>query len=208
MIYISHICLIFIWLSITFIGCQNKPQNDSINTSIISPDECDCEITSISVLYYNWIFNTARAKNWDDLKLNVPDFINNTNGVLDAEITDCNTLKKIAEELNTLEPAKDQSGNADIRILLTINYKDKDACTLTIGGYFAEGIFTKDRVELASNNTNRLLFLIKNNAGYYSWFDDEELNNMDELKDTSFVKKPLIESLYYKQYKETQNKVK
>lgn len=189
-------------ITILISGCKKENKNVGDNRNIIeSTDSCNCEIKSITALYYNYLFNSARARNWDDLTLNLPDFERTSNGVLDANITDCRTLKEIATELKKLKPSKEQRGGADIRIVLTVNYKNNNDTTLCIGGYYADGIFTKSRIELESENTNKLLFLIKNNIGYYSWFDKDELKEMEELKDVSSTH-PFIESPYYKKYKE------
>lgn len=205
---LKFICFLFLLIFST--SCQKSKQNlaREENIQIEKQDSCDCEISYISALYYNRIFDTARARNWDDLKLSIPDFKNGGyGGVLDAKITDCNTLKEIAKELKTIK-VKDYEGDADIRIVLYVHYKNKDSLFLSVGGYFASDFVTKDRMALKSKNTNRLLFLLKNNIGYYPWISKENLDNMDELKDTSFVKEPFIESPYYKQYKEMQNKEK
>ncbi len=202
----KFICFLFLLIFST--SCQKSKQNlvREENIQIEKQDSCDCEISYISALYYNRIFDTARAKNWDDLKLKIPSFqYGDYRGVLDATITDCNTLKEIDKELKTLK-VKDYEGDADIRIVLYVHYKDKETLFLSVGGYFASDFVTKDRMALESKNTNRLLFLLKNNIGYYPWIDKDDFNYMDELKDTTFAREPFIESPYYKQYKEIRSK--
>lgn len=201
----NKLLFIFIIL-IMMLGCKYENQKSTHKVAISQDsDSCDCEIISINSLYYNYFFNTARAKNWDDLVLNIPDFKNNSHGILNASITNCNTLKEIDKELKTLK-ASDQLGDADIRIIFSVNYKNRKDTTLCIGGYFASDIVNKERVGLTTENTNRLIYLIKNNIGYYTWFDDNDYKYMDELKDTTFVKEPFIESPYYKLYKENNKK--
>lgn len=183
------------------VSCNKKL---SANDKITEKDSCNTNIEYISALYYNYTFNSARARNWDDLILNIPNFINKSNGVLNATITNCNLLKEIETQLKTLKPMDEQRSDADIRIVIHIKYKNKEDLTLCIGGYFSDGLFTKDRIALKSQSKNKLLYLIKNNIGYYPWFSEEDLENMDELKDTTFVREARIESPYYKKYLEMQ----
>jgi hypothetical protein len=58
---------------------------------------------------------------------------------------------------------------------------------------------------ILQQRNNRLIYLLKNNIGYYSWLEPS-VDLDDEIKDTSFVKEPIIESSYYKKYKEMQEK--
>jgi hypothetical protein len=189
-------------------GCSTNGQQNNTTGTLEKQgvSSCDCEIIAIDVLYYNYLFNTARARNWDDLKLNLPNFTNEYWGVLDAKITDCKVLKEINNEMKKLKTKREQSGDADVRIVFTASYTNRTDTILCIGGYFANGLFTKERIELSSESINRLLYLLKNNIGYYSWFDESELEYMDELQDTTFAKEPFIESPYYKKYKEMQEK--
>lgn len=189
-------------LIFVFANCSQKNNKIGYSRKII--DTCNCVISSIDALYYNYIFDTSTAVNWNDVKLNVPDFKKNSHGVLDAKITNCLVLREINEELKTIHPMTKQWPGADVRIVFSVNYKNGKDTVFTICGYFSDMIFSKERVALSTNNTNRLLFLLKNNIGYYSWIDKDYYQYMPEIQDSSFRKESIIESLYYKKYKKIQ----
>ncbi len=49
-------------------------------------------------------------------------------------------------------------------------------------------------------------FLISGIIGYYPWIEQDDKDDMKELKDTSATKEPILESPYYKQYLKMVNK--
>lgn len=198
-----YILLIFFVL---LFGCNNanKQSNKAGIQNSIVDTVCNCEISSIEILYYNNLFINARARNWDDLKLEVPSFLdeNNRDGILDARITDCAVLKEIDSELKHIR-LSDEQYRIDIRIIAVINYKDGSEKKISIGDIYSTDIAVDG--EVLDSSGNKLKFLIKNNIGFYSWMDKKALEKMDELNDTTYSKVPFIESPYYKLYKEIKN---
>jgi len=186
---------LFCILLISLLSCKRN------NNNFITASNCDSDIDSITVLYFNHTFNRVKALKCEELneKL-IPDFQHSHTGVLDAKIMDCSVLKEIGKEIQSLTPDTLQT-LPDIRIAANIYYNDGSIKRICMA-YSLNDIFV-DGVKQVTNN--RLIFLIKNNIGYYSWFENAG-EYMDELKDTSFVKAPIIISPYYKQYKEMQEK--
>jgi len=187
----NFILLLLIFLS--NFSCQNKKEN---STQIYDQNQID----SLLVLYYNYEFNGVRDIKCDEVQKYIPNPQDGSDGVYDALITDRQILDEITQEINSLSVDKEQYP-LDTRLSATIYYSNGTIRKLCSDGnrLFQDGILQKIN--------NRLLFLLKNNAGYYSWFENP-YNYEIELKDTSFIKEPLIESPYYKQYKEMQNKAK
>lgn len=186
---INFILLLIILLS--SLSCQNRKSN--------STETCDLnQIDSLLVLYYNYDFNGVRDIKCDEIQKYIPEPQDGFDGVYDALITNRNILDEIAQEIDNLSLDNEQYP-LDARISATVYYSDGTIKKLCSDGnrLFQNGVLQK--------MNNHLLFLLKNNAGYYSWFEDPQ-EYMDELKDTSFVKDAFIESPYYKQYKAMENK--
>jgi len=183
-------------LIILFTSSCNKSNNNSIKLN------CNSQIDSITALYFNYTFNSVKSIKCEELdqKL-IPDFKNRATGILDAKILDCTILKEIESELMTLSPIKDSS-YPDTRISVNIFYRDGTVKRICIDDMSPNQLYLDN---IRQKNNNHLLYLIKNNIGYYTWFENPE-EYMDELKDTTFIKEPFIESPYYKQYKTIENK--
>ncbi|MFQ9317634.1 hypothetical protein [Dysgonomonas mossii] len=189
---------IFILLVFSCNHNTNKQQSRIASYENIA-DTCDSEINSIDVLYYNYIFVNSRARNWDDLQLRIPSFIddNQKDGILDAKIEDCNILKEINKELKQVKLYKSQY-KIDIRIAATVNYKDGSKKRISIGGIYSTDIAVDDLI--LDSSGNKLKYLIKNNIGFYAWMGEKMLSEMNELRDTIYVQRPFVESAYYKLY--------
>ena len=171
-----------------FISCTSNSNKSILVT---------CNIDSISVVYFNYNFVSSKSIDCNNiLTAKTPTMEEDGLGLLDATFYDESILKEICEELKLLEPSKNQYP-LDTRLAVKI-YKKNKIEYLCSDGY---RLF-KDGVLLSKNN--RLLYLLKNNAGYYSWFKEEELMEMDELSDTTFVKEPFVISPYYEEYRKTQ----
>lgn len=189
----KEFCLL-IGLLYILVGCQKQPSASSIEY--------------IHIEYYNYLFESPVSIGCEEIKKTiVPDFektfiydsanpsividsMINYQTVLDTIIKDQILLKKIETEINKLKC--DTLGNdIDARISVSIKYKDGTEEKICIGGYYSEQILYKGKLQLQNN---RLLFLIKNNIGYYKWMPKKDMLYMDELNDTTFIRKP-IESI-------------
>lgn len=185
----------FIFVSITlFFSCKYSNKKDNVNIY-----SCDSQIDSISIFYYNSLFKSFKGIKCEEItKAYIPDFVNENEGILYVVIKDCKILKEIEMEVLQLRESQDYPLE-DIRIAATLYYKDKMIKRICISNMFAESIFLDGEIQ---EKNNKLLYLIKNNIGYYVWFGEPILEMMDELQDTSFIKEPFIESPYYKRYLE------
>lgn len=187
---------IYCFILIVFISCTNNKQveNKELN-NIKSVD--NIKIDSIRVLYYNYIFNRITAINCDRLKDYIPDFKSgDSDGILPFLITSQLVLEEINSEINRLSPSQGRS-EPDIRINFKIFYSNKEQKQICIGNIYSSEIFIDGVLQ---EQNNRLLYLIKNNAGYYSWFGKHEFDFMPELQDTTFIHEPMIISPYYEEY--------
>lgn len=161
------------------------------------------EIESIEVLYYNYILETDLPEDCGDIQKVTPLYTKSNvydsqtheiievmylyYGVLDTIITDSLVLKEIANEINKLEIDKDNT-EIDARMSISINFKDGSKKQLCLGNYIVNDIMYDGKVQ---KQNNRLLYLIKYHSGFYSWMDDSFLVEMDELKDSTFVREPI-----------------
>jgi hypothetical protein len=181
-----------------FVSCKNpnRVQTEIMNCS-------DSSIDSIFVLYYNSLFQPFMGVKSEEINtIYIPDFENKEDGILDATIKDCKILTEIEHEILKLKPSKEASFE-DVRIKATIYYKNGATKLICLNNWLSTSIFLDGFMQ---ESNNRLLYLIKNNIGYYSWFGEPILKYMDELQDTTFVREPFIESPYYKKFKEIQEK--
>ena len=187
--------IILLIVSFTILSGCNKAKNEKQDEQIATTDSIEnTDIKSISVLFYNTLFLEKYLISCDDIKLSVPDFKQNHVGVLDATIDDSKVLGEIKEQLSTLRPS-DKNYLIDARITATIKYKNGKQDQLCIGQMEGNTIFLNGVMQ---EPNNRLLYLIKNNIGYYPWMIGEGLLNMVELQDQSFLKEPFVSSEYYK----------
>lgn len=183
-----------------FLSCSSgRDRSTASQADTLRHDTCDCNIHSIRVLFYTQIFNSARALGWNDLyKRYETQMTENVKGLLlkDSIITECSTLKAIEAELQTLRMSN-ESFSSDARMAITVVMKDKSVKEYCIGGIYSDGFYPKEykSARFESDNTNKLIFLIKKEVGYYTFVDPEYLNYMDELKDDSLmaVIRPYIE---------------
>lgn len=174
-----------------FLVCCNSAQNKD-------------EIESIYVLFYNSTFTTDIAIDCDQIKKNIPpmdttlvvnqhgDSIGimvNNYGVLDAIMTNPVVLKDIANELRNLQADSASNYSFDARISCFIKYKNKKEERLCIGGEFTDDILYNG---MRQKTNNKLLYLIKQNIGYYSWIDDRFLEYYYELQDKSFKRDSVV----------------
>jgi len=162
--------------------------------------EISLEIDSIDILYHNTVFkHSAILQTRKKMVIDIPDFTDKyaKKGVFPAKITDEITLKLIQQELEKLIPSEKKS-IYDIRILADVHYKNGTVKKIDFCGLFSDEIFVDD---VPYNSNNRLAYIVKNAIGLYSWEKDEPTFDMfPEIKDTTIIKEPIVESPWYIEY--------
>jgi len=177
-------------------GIKNKKNNIRVK------DICECSIDSIKAYYYNYQhFMPTKGISYSDIiKKKRPTFkkvyIGNTGnykinytGVIDTLITKCDVLFSIQSELKNLKPDTTFAAK-DVRIAFVLYFKESQKPKIILVNDFND-IFFEDKHQ-AKNN--KLIYLIKRNIGFYSWFTRRELGNMQELNDTTFEREPNLMS--------------
>lgn len=187
-----------------FFSCNTKDKkenNQDVTSSTIIEDS---PLKSISALYYNYLHTTKGMIYPEDLKLRVPTFTTDDYiGILDAEITDTLVLDKINDLVKQLEIDSSRLNSwRDARIVALLNYENGKQDTLSIEGSLPDNIYLNG---IAHKPDNRLIYLIKNNIGFYPWFIGDKLYDMKELQDNSFMKEPFISSDYYKTWQKNRS---
>lgn len=178
-------------------ACGNKQkENLSKERETAEVTEIDNRIDSISVLYYNYLFDSATPIKPTEIQLDIPQFGTNRKGVLDALITDSARIRNIKIRLDSLKPLQ-QSSPLDARLVATIKYKDGRHDELCFGGKYLNEIFLNG-IQLEADN--QLLFILKNYIGFYPWMIGDDMFAMKELQDPSFPKAPFISTAYYANY--------
>lgn len=190
--------IVILFILTSFLSCKN---NKKENTTTPQPTENIAEtktadsITLIKALYFNYPFADSKLYKWTDLEKSIPDFAKGKKeGILDAEINNPDALNKI---FTLIKDSKTATSNNPIntRIAITIYYNNGTKDTMVIGDSNTNTIFINE-TQLESNN--RLLYLIKNNMGYYSWMLGTDMSDLKELYDNSYIKEPFIRDKYYK----------
>ena len=157
------------------LSCKNQ-KKDSVNS-------LDCQIDSIHVFYYNYLFSSIISRSCDDvIKKRYPI---EDGDIIDTLITNAEILEKIEATLLQLEKDDDISYSQDARFVAKVYWKSKDVGEICIGGYFSSFISWNGRLQ---KNNNSLLYLLKLYSGYYSWFDETEIEVMPEIKDSTFLR--------------------
>ncbi len=186
-----RIVIIICILVIGLIACNSS--NNKVNNKV--EDICECSIDSIKASYYNTYFESPLARKYSDImKARRPSFekiyIGNTQryhvkytGVIDTVITDCNVLLSIEAELKILKPNL-AFASKDARIALTLFYRNAKHTKIILINE-SNDIFCND---VHQSKNNKLIYLVKKNIGFYTWFMRGELKHMEELNDTTFVR--------------------
>ena len=165
--------LILLISTISLFACKNQTENHT-NT-------LDCQIDSIHVYYYNYLFNSIISRTCEDViekRYPIED-----GDVIDTLITNIEILRQIEAALLQLEA--DIPYSQDTRFVAVVYWKSKEISQVCIGGYFSTFIVWNG---IRQNENNELLYLLKLHSGYYSWLDDDEISAMPELKDTTFLR--------------------
>lgn len=190
-------------LTITILSCNNTKKEVAVSN--ISEEVLlagDSPIQSIDILYYNYPVEANESGDCDQLKTALPSFSpSDYRGILDATINDSTVLGQIKQQLIALRPATQQTTD-NIILSGTINYHNGAVDQLCIGGIDGSSLFLNG---VAQENNYRLVYLIKNNVGYYPWMIGDTMFDLPELKDNSFMKEPFVSSPYYKVWQDNRN---
>lgn len=185
--------LLLIFISLYFVSCNNKSEK-VINTTQTESDS----LIAVNALYFNSNYQSKAMYKWDMIKLDIPSFKNGKNsGVLDATIEKPETIYEIQKLVESLETDSSKLDFLpDYRIAVTLQYKNGKIERLGISHPpKLDLIFLND---IPQKTNNRLLYVIKNNIGLYSWLIGDALYEQPELQDNSFMKEPFIQSKYNK----------
>lgn len=181
-------------LAVVFLILSCKKNNSETNANRVDSPPVERLIDSVSVLYYNHIFENEPI-NWGIIEL---DYKRGDKGVLTATLTDKTLLVKLHGLIKTLE-TQDNNELADVRIAAVIKYNDGTCDSLSVGDVYANRIYLNQKPQ---KTNNLLLFVLKNNIGYYPWMIGDAMMKMPELRDPSFPKEPFKSSVHYEAYQQ------
>lgn len=179
------------------VSCSQKKHEDKLDESRAG-EKNERKIDSVSVYFYNYIRQDEKAVGCGEIQItgSENDELNRT--VLSCKLTDTPLLDVIASRIDSLRPSA-SSAAEDIRISAKISYNNNTSSMLCIGGMYSDLIFLDG---ILQETDNKLLFMLKNNIGYYPWMIGDALMNMSELKDNSFPKEPFKSSPQYEEYQQ------
>lgn len=200
-----YFCLSLLFSFLPFIvNCKGNTHNNNTSEKENSTKEVvseNQELTHVNALYYNYVFTSSTPVNPGNVKRNIPKFGINRKGILDAEITDVNKIRKIQDILATLKPSPEQTP-LDARIVINLHYNDGSYRQICIGGVHTDKIYLDGIEQVRDNNA---LFTLKNYIGFYPWLIGDDMFKMSELQDNTFPKAPFISTQYYKEYQNALN---
>ena len=170
----KHIILVFV---VFFISCQAKNEKT---------------MESVKVWYYNGMFDRATAVSCDkivylsekvdtlDITQEDGDYVIKEAVILESIITDKAVLQEIAIELHRRKVIKKDYMDARMKCYISFNNGQTDS--LCIGNSLIYGNYNGQPVKL----TNKLIYLIRKNCGFYWWIGVDYMKYFDELNDPSF----------------------
>jgi len=174
----KYILLVF---TIFFIACQQKDEKI---------------INSLQVLYYNGIFERVTAVSCDEiaytplkkdaLSIKVSEdgsYVPKEAVILDTTLTDRKVLQEIQLELKKCKIVNDEYD--DVRMKCYFFYKNGQKDSLCIGNITNYGIYNNQSIKL----TNKFVYLIRENCGFYKWVGVDNMKYFDELNDSTFARK-------------------
>ena len=191
--------IIYCILIVSLIAC-NKTNDNKTNNKV--QVVCESSIDSIKAFYYNYqYFMPTKGISYSDIiKKKRPTFIKiyigNTGnyeikyrGVMDTLITNCDVLLSIESELENLKPDTSFAAK-DVRIAFVLYFKNSKSTKIILINDFNDLFFNDSH----QAKNNKLIYLIKRNIGFYSWFTQSKLKDMQELNDTTFEREPNLMS--------------
>jgi hypothetical protein len=176
----KYVFLIFLILTIS---CQQKKENG---------------IDSIEVLYYNGQFNRAEAVYCKDIiysqaikdiyfeALQDSTHVPQEAIILDTIISDKRVLHEIELELGKQKNIIEDY--VDARMKCYIMREGGQVDSLCIGNNPIYALYNNQPVKLS----NKFAYLIRENCGFYKWFNIDMLKYFDELNDPSFEREKVI----------------
>jgi hypothetical protein len=166
---------------IFFISCQEKNEKT---------------IESVKVWYYNGIFESIKFYKCDDIvylpeKIDTLDvmledgrYLPKQAVVLESVITDKEILQEIAIELHK-QKVTERCNYPDVRMKCYLSFSDGQIDSLCTGNFLTTcAVYNEQPIEL----TNKLIYLIRKNCGFYWWIGADYMKYFDELNDTTFVR--------------------
>jgi hypothetical protein len=170
--------IIVVILIVLCISCQHKQ---------------DTKIESINVLYYNYLFDRIVSVDCNEIiptPIECDTFGNEAGeiefifqrGILDTAIVDKNVLQEIAHEIPRFKKEKDYG--IDARMKCYINFSNGHTDSLCISDNPTYGYYNGKPTRL----TNKFVYLIRKNCGFYQWIYTRAVRDFEELNDTTFVR--------------------
>ena len=154
-------------------------------------------IESIDVIYYNYLFESILAVDCNEI---IPTPIEYDTflvgevkvilqyGILDTTIVDKNILQEIANEMPFFK--KEEDYGMDARMKCYINFTNGNTDSLCISQNPTYGYYNDKPIRL----TNKFVYLIRKNSGFYKWIYTRGVQSFEELNDTTFVREKVISS--------------
>lgn len=168
----KYMILIF---AVFFISCQKKNEKT---------------IESITVWYYNGIFDRVMSIDCEEIRkgsldvlLEDGEYFPKEAVILENVITDKDVLQEIAIELCERKVIEENYVNARMKCHISFNNGQTDSLCVSDNPTYA--IYNNKPVKL----TNKLVYLIRENCGFYQWIGIDYLKYFDELNDSSFKRK-------------------
>ena len=152
------------------------------------------KLTSMNVLYYNYLFERILAVRCDEIKYSPITFdtilsdplLIEESGVIDTTIINEKYLNEVEAKLKLLK--KRTYKGIDARMKCYFHYSDKSVDSLCIGQSPKVAIYNNKPVYL----NNELIYLIRNYSGFYKWMIADQMIYFSELNDSSFIRKKVI----------------
>jgi hypothetical protein len=175
----KNICL-FILTAILIYSCNNN---------------VDTNIDNIEILYYNGVFERIENVDCDEIIYNPakqPKQKYTEDGepvpmevcIIKATINNKQVLQEIESELEKLE-LFDGKNNIDARMKCFIKYKNNSIDTLCVGDNPQWAVLNNIQSVRLSN---KLIYLLRKNCGFYKWVGYDYMQYFDEMNDTTFVR--------------------
>jgi len=167
-------------LAVFLVSCQQKRGNplESINVLYLNSTFYD---RIISVGCNEIVYRPIAPKDTCIEYLEDGSGIPKAAVILDTTIRNKIILKKISDELKFAE--KTTNNNIDARMKCYLNYMDGSIDSICIDDTPNYTIYNNILVKL----TNKLIYLIRKNCGFYEWVGIGRMEYLIELNDNTFV---------------------
>jgi len=182
--------LIIVFLILCMVSCNHKKSTDPTYNAIT-------KIDSIEVLFYNSLFESFLTVDCDEMvyfpeKVDTLDviledgsYLPKESTILKSVITDKNVLYAIEQELDSMQPL--DWNYIDARMKCFIYCADNQIDTLCIHAYSNFAIYNNRYVRFS----NKLLYLLRKNCGFYRWIGTDMMQYFNELNDPTFVRETI-----------------